>query len=433
LSWRAARPPRPQRPENLSRRIPIRGYLLGLRARLRAIISAESLVSLVVAAASFGLLYVLSGGHVNLTESLLIPVLAWLATLNLLYVFRADEGVVVPSLDASAGFTSAILNSEMNFCAVSSKELALWASPTFLFYLFVNDVQSLLGYRERHGKPLTKLSSSQEDRQAFIEESKLLLSHVSRGKRLRKNALRLLIYPRSVYRERFALISALIQSHAVARVHCVPIISELLLDRLTPAQKDRLTTLEHQLTSGRKFDSEAPAIPDFLVIDNWTPTLRTSNVWWYEAEEVQKNPNLVEIARDVFRILCDAAQSGDAIWEEFTADLVKFVAASDGPPGAGGGFYSASYFQEWLNLPQQGFQELHQWLDAETRAIVERVGGRGVVLDVGCGFGRHLKLLLEIKPDLVGYGIDSNPDMVAAASQNLLFDNKLMARVSSIS
>jgi SAM-dependent methyltransferase len=77
-------------------------------------------------------------------------------------------------------------------------------------------------------------------------------------------------------------------------------------------------------------------------------------------------------------------------------------------------FYSKPYFANWV---KKSVPEIENWHKAENQFIKRNIKKNSIVLDIGCGFGRHLKLLADLSKN--AYGIDNNKFMIEKAKGNL--------------
>jgi ubiquinone/menaquinone biosynthesis C-methylase UbiE len=97
-------------------------------------------------------------------------------------------------------------------------------------------------------------------------------------------------------------------------------------------------------------------------------------------------------------------------------------------------FFAREFYKDWLNWVQERSHddplanELAIWLKAESEFMLSalashyaRVVGKGQVgrlLDIGCGFGRHIVAALSAHDDWKAVGIDINATMIDAAVAN---------------
>jgi len=77
-------------------------------------------------------------------------------------------------------------------------------------------------------------------------------------------------------------------------------------------------------------------------------------------------------------------------------------------------FFSKPFFEIWL---EQATPEIKDWFQREIVYLKKNIKPNSKILDVGCGFGRHIKILAEFSKEVVG--IDNNKDMIQKAKQNL--------------
>lgn len=357
-----------------------------------------------------------------------------------LFVPPIPRPVVPQTLSA---FDSAVREAGYNFCAISSKELALWRSPTFMYYLTLNDIKNILEFSLKHHSIM--FSNSTTDKTAFIEEGYSLLKKVASGQ-VDTNffGIRLLIYPDRVYKQFENEIKCLIQMHAIARVHCIPVIREKLIKKFSEDEKSKLSgfskalsqNIQEELTSmsgvekatlwlSRKNPNNpySVSIPDFLIINN-NPTVRSKEqVWWYQKNEPRNNnedeeDSILKPAEDCYRLLCSKINSS-VIWPTYGHEILSMVPigiAYDEPLD----FFSQDYFEKWLTdvlLKNPKYELLRKWIEKEQellRRTVKAGNSFDEALDVGCGWGRHLEILLEEGISKVA-GIDNNALVIQRA------------------
>lgn len=168
----------------------------------------------------------------------------------LLYFFLKERlaPVAVPSPDAIPALTDDVRSATLNVTAVSSKQLALWQSPTFIYYLMLNGAKSLLEYAKRIGAPLVQISSDLQEQQFFYNEGIAVMRQVASNEKIGPFfGLRLLIYPAFEYTVRRTYIQALISAHSLGRIHCIPIIKERLVSRLSDDDRELLTDFSRKI------------------------------------------------------------------------------------------------------------------------------------------------------------------------------------------
>ena len=53
-------------------------------------------------------------------------------------------------------------------------------------------------------------------------------------------------------------------------------------------------------------------------------------------------------------------------------------------------FFSKPFFKTWL---KQSSSEIKEWFQKEIEYLKKNIKPKSKILDVGCGFGRHIKIL----------------------------------------
>lgn len=80
-------------------------------------------------------------------------------------------------------------------------------------------------------------------------------------------------------------------------------------------------------------------------------------------------------------------------------------------------FYERTgWLYKFLNPENQPLL-IREYLQKENEYLMEHIGMGGVLLDVGCGFGRHLNLLVE--KCILGVGVDIDKLRITDAKENL--------------
>jgi 2-polyprenyl-6-hydroxyphenyl methylase/3-demethylubiquinone-9 3-methyltransferase len=77
-------------------------------------------------------------------------------------------------------------------------------------------------------------------------------------------------------------------------------------------------------------------------------------------------------------------------------------------------FFSKRFFETWL---EQAAPEIKDWFSKEIEYLEKNIKPNSKILDIGCGFGRHIKILAPFAEEIIG--IDNNSDMVQKSKQNL--------------
>ena len=77
-------------------------------------------------------------------------------------------------------------------------------------------------------------------------------------------------------------------------------------------------------------------------------------------------------------------------------------------------FFSKPYFEIWL---KQAHPKIKDWFQKEIEYLKKNIKPNSKILDVGCGFGRHIEILAGFSKEVVG--IDNNSDMIRKAKDRL--------------
>ena len=77
-------------------------------------------------------------------------------------------------------------------------------------------------------------------------------------------------------------------------------------------------------------------------------------------------------------------------------------------------FFSKHFFETWL---EQAAPEIKEWFSREIEYLKKNIEPNSKILDIGCGFGRHIKILAPFSKEIIG--IDNNSDMIQKSKQNL--------------
>lgn len=339
----------------------------------------------------------------------------------------------------AARFTEEVREASWNFCAISSKWLALWQSSTFMYYLHVNTVRNLTAYTARVRAPLERISTDTKEKHRFYEEGLQLAANIAQDIEVPHFfGLRLLVYRDQVYQnpQTKDQIISLIQAQALGRVHCIPLVLEKLEKLVELGEREELrafsSLLQYQLKDSlppesllsiiwRKITREEKRqllVPDFLIVNNAKSPIPHSNVWWYLGSVPKGDSKVVPQATKAFSILCSKVP--DALWDGFTADTIEAVpVAAPTIQFEEEAFFSLPYFRNWLGWikknPSVEAELLNSWLSAEDELLRRILKPGSRVLDVGCGFGRHAQLMIsDCQAELV-VGVDLNPSMIIEA------------------
>jgi len=82
-------------------------------------------------------------------------------------------------------------------------------------------------------------------------------------------------------------------------------------------------------------------------------------------------------------------------------------------------FFSKPFFEKWI---RDAAPEIKDWFQKEIEYLQNNIKPNSKILDVGCGFGRHIQILASFSKKIIG--IDNDEIMIRKAEQNLSnFDN----------
>lgn len=325
-----------------------------------------------------------------------------------------------------SAFDDGIIGARYNLCSTSTKEIALWESPTFLYYLHLNTKKVI---SEKSIKTLRiDFSNDLRDKQMFYEEGRRLLAdygNEQKEKILREfNAIRFLIYPENVFREKEKEIRALISMQAIGGVYCIPVVREEILSRLTDLEKQVFENLSRRLS--QKIDDEytlvsrwdkfwlkkkkennpySVSIPDFQIIDAFVRS-PNSLVQWYigNTPRYSSNENDIRLAEESFKIIAKVVSDSwkDVVWNQYHPEMLTrvpiFVKLPEIPSMVT--FFSQDYYRKWLEeiVPKsQKYEKLNEWIKKEQEILKEIVRDNKITraLDIGCGWGRLIDMLLR--------------------------------------
>jgi len=349
--------------------------------------------------------------------------------------------------------TKEVVAASHNICAISSNWIDLWLTDSFIYYLHLNTAKSLAGFTQRFQSPLADLSDSAPPREAFYRRSCGLADSIGRREvQPRFFALRVLVYSAKDYKKHHELVKSIIQSHTLGRVHCIPIVLEKLMSRMS--QEERRLFNEVLSRCDQPYSLKVPPrsraqqffqwalrrkrrhllVPDLLLINDnpgagtSTPVNPTPTMWWYGQgdEDLDSSSDQIDIARAhrVFEVLCRHASK--CLWDQFTEQTVGLVPVAMDVASANERFFSFPYYEEWLGWIKSNAsgknvvssaRVLDSWLAQEETLLLRAITEGDRVLDVGCGTGRHADLMLGDGKCSFVAGVDINPNLLMSASR----------------
>jgi len=137
-------------------------------------------------------------------------------------------------------------------------------------------------------------------------------------------------------------------------------------------------------------------------------------VWWYKGNTPDRSTAepVVTSAERCYRILCSKVEPG-TLWSQYTAEIFSTVPIGE-PSSQAGAFFSEGYFYKWINEVVPEYPKLKRWVERENEVLSKLMDSNNEIeraLDIGCGWGRHLELMLS-KGVKHAAGIDNNPVMI---------------------
>jgi len=358
----------------------------------------------------------------NVWEPAIFTLIISELTLNLIVMWRRTRNPFswIPPLEKSSGLSQKIMDAKYNFCAISSKDPALWRSPTFMSYLMDNATKTLAEKSAIYKVPLV-LSREKEDKENYIRDCQQVMRAFADGQDLKEFiGIRLMIYDSTVLKEEERLLGQMVSLHAKGGMYCIPVRKDILVENLLAEDKQLVSNWLTSMGIPHK-QEETTEIPDVLLIDNHALARASGDsVWWFEKGVWQTGKYQEDFsnARRGFVTLCRKALESNAISSDFTPSLVEAVAVPSRTELVKK-FFSLPYFPQWLMTVPKPFQ---QWFQEEEELLLTLGNSypNSIFLDVGCGEGRHAALLA--KHGIRVFGIDDNPTMIGGATSKIKFD-----------
>lgn len=342
--------------------------------------------------------------------------------LNFLVMWRRTRKPFswIPALEKSSGLSQKIMDAKYNFCAISSKDPALWRSPTFMSYLMDNATKTLSQMSTTYPVSI-ELSKEVEDKENYIRDCRQAMQMIGNCQDPEGfTGIRLMVYDSKVLKEEEKLLGQMISLHAKGGMYCIPVRKDVLIENMLSDDKLLISNWLASMDIQYK-RKEAAVIPDVLIIDNHSLAKPSGDsVWWFEKGVWQtgKYKRDFDNARIGFAMLCRKALESNAISSDFTPSLVEAVAIPS-RTALVKRFFSLPYFEQWLKKVLEPFQ---QWFHKEEELLLSlaETHPNSTVLDVGCGEGRHARVLAKRGVKVIG--VDNNPTMIERATSNLKFD-----------
>ena len=370
--------------------------------------------------------------------------IAFNASYKYLFIPPPKKYSTVP--EQLSAFDNAIVNAGYNFCSTSTKEFAVWESPTFQYYLHLNNLKVFS--KKAVGSTEIKFSNEPQHKDEFLNNCKQIIKYygnASENTILKEfNAIRFLIQPEHVYREKEKEIKAFISVQAIGAIYCVPIIRERLMDLLNNEEKDALDNFSEKLKQSieeeyalmsrvdrfrvrrQKNNPYSHRIPDFLIIDAYANS-KNSSIWWFEGSEPKHDENKTYIsdAQKCFSIIARVVSDhwSDVVWNKYDSNLFEKVPIFTKPPQDPRNiFFTQKYYKDWLNLISNSnkYPQLKKWFEDEEEILKNIIKNNNIkrMLDIGCGWGRFIKIALDNGVEYC-VGIDIAPSVIDEAKKEL--------------
>lgn len=77
-------------------------------------------------------------------------------------------------------------------------------------------------------------------------------------------------------------------------------------------------------------------------------------------------------------------------------------------------FFSKPFFEVWLN---QAHPKIKDYFEKEIAYLKKNIKPNSKILDIGCGFGRHIEIIADFSKEVIG--IDNNSDMIKKSKDRL--------------
>ena len=328
-----------------------------------------------------------------------------------------------------------IIRSNFNFFSTSSKGIGLWRSENFLYYLYINGIKSISELTE--GPFKVSFSQELKDKEIFFKKGFSLLSKINNNSENTElldtyHAVRFLIYPEEVYKTFKSEVELLIRIHCLSNIIAFPIVRERLLDNLTDREKNFINDFSKKIM--QRIDDEytlvprwkkiiqklwikehvySISIPDCIIVDAFSkPLTNVKKIWWYNNKKneltSQNDKNFINDAEQYFLIISQVVheKGNQVLWDNYNSNIFNFVPLLS--PSLETEFFEKTYYQKWLDNFVPLNPLLNEWINVEEpKHIIDFIkkGNTKSVLDIGCGWGRHVSEILKTNIDYCA-GID---------------------------
>jgi SAM-dependent methyltransferase len=218
------------------------------------------------------------------------------------------------------------------------------------------------------------------------------------------------------------------------------------IDKMPPRAPVLQRPLQFAVRYSRLRDRLGPVFPDILLVDADLPG-ESARAWWYSRDETinywSRHDTALDVVNSVFRSMCAHAEA--SCWPDYTPATLGHVTVTpplDRLPTEA--FFARDYYKRWLKWIDErreyddAARDLAEWLDAEDEVLeafittLEATNGNALrLLDLGCGYGRHLLNLSE-RHKIDAVGLDINPRMITGAVDAYHERDHLVGNVSFI-